>query len=131
MNIDKIWQSAVHLHKLPQFPASDNQLTQSKGTDIKVLGVGSITSIADYFLIASGNSANQVRSLADYVEEALAKEDIRPLRNEGYNTGDWVTLDYGDVLIHVFRRETRDFYDLERLWVDATDVDITPYLMQQ
>ncbi|MBR3779467.1 MAG: ribosome silencing factor [Clostridia bacterium] len=119
MNIDKIWQSAVHT------------LDEHKATDIKVLGVGSITSIADYFLIASGNSANQVRSLADYVEEALAKEDIRPLRNEGYNTGDWVTLDYGDVLIHVFRRETRDFYDLERLWVDATDVDITPYLMQQ
>ena len=96
-------------------------LDEHKAADIKVLSVGSITSIADYFVIASGNSANQVRSLADYVEEKLAREDIRPLRNEGYR----------DVLIHVFRRETRDFYDLERLWVDATDVDITPYMIQQ
>ena len=119
MNIDKIWQIAVHT------------LDEHKATDIKVLSVGSITSIADYFLIASGNSANQVRSLADYAEEALAKEGIHPLRTEGYHTGDWVTLDYGDVMIHVFRRETRDFYDLERLWVDATDVDITPYMIQQ
>lgn len=119
MNIDKIWQLAVHT------------LDEHKATDIKVLGVGSITSIADYFVIASGNSATQVRSLADYVEDALAKEDIHPLRNEGYHSGDWITLDYGDVLIHVFRRETRDFYDLERLWVDATNVDIAPYLIQQ
>lgn len=119
MNIDKIWQIAVRT------------LDEHKATDVRVLGVSSITSIADYFLIASGNSANQVRSLADYVEDALAKEDIHPLRNEGYHTGDWVTLDYGDVLIHVFRHETRDFYDLERLWVDATDVDVTPYLVQQ
>ena len=61
----------------------------------------------------------------------LAKQGKHPLRHEGYTTGEWITLDYGDVLIHVFRRETRDFYDLERLWVDATDVDITPYLIQQ
>lgn len=119
MNIDTIWQKAVHT------------LDEHKATDIKVLGVSNITSIADYFLLASGGSANQVRSLADYVEEALAKEGIRPLRNEGYNTGDWITLDYGDVLVHIFRRETRDFYDLERLWVDATEMDVTPYMMQQ
>lgn len=119
MNIDKIWQSAVHT------------LDEHKAMNIKVLGVSAITSIADYFVIADGNSANQVRSLADYVEDTLAKEDIRPLRNEGYQSGDWITLDYGDVLIHVFRREIRDFYDLERLWVDATDVDIDPYLIKQ
>lgn len=119
MTIDTIWQTAVHT------------LDEHKATDIKVLDVAAITSIADYFLIASGNSANQVRSLADYVEDALAKKNIRPLRNEGYNTGDWVTLDYGDVMIHVFRHETRDFYDLERLWVDAAEVDIAPYMIQQ
>ena len=119
MNIDKIWQNAVHT------------LDEHKATDIKVLSVGAITSIADYFVLASGGSANQVRSLADYVEDTLAKEGIHPLRHEGYTAGDWITLDYGDVLVHVFRRETRDFYDLERLWVDATDVDVTPYMIQQ
>lgn len=119
MTVDTIWQSAVHT------------LDKHKAEDIRVLEVSGITSIADYFLLASGGSANQVRSLADYVEEELAKIGKRPLRNEGYHSGEWITLDYGDVLIHVFRRETRDFYDLERLWVDAADVDITPYLIQQ
>ena len=119
MTIEQIWQRAVHT------------LDQHKAEDIRVLGVSRITSIADYFLLASGGSANQVRSLSDYVEEALAKEDKHPLRTEGYSAGDWITLDYGDVMVHIFRRETRDFYDLERLWVDATAVDISPYLYEQ
>ncbi len=119
MTIEQIWQSAVHT------------LDKHKAENIKVLDVVGITSIADYFLLASGGSANQVKSLADYVEEELAKAGKTPLRNEGYQAGDWVTLDYGDVLIHVFRRETRDFYDLERLWADATEVDIAPYMIQQ
>ena len=119
MTIDKIWQQAVCT------------LDKHKAEDISVLGVSHITSIADYFVIASGGSANQVRSLSDYVEEELSKQGKHPLRHEGYNTGDWITLDYGDILIHIFRRDTRDFYDLERLWVDATDVDIAPYMIQQ
>ena len=119
MTVDELWQLAVHT------------LDKHKAEDIRVLSVSHITSIADYLLIAGGGSANQVRSLADYVEEALAKEGKHPLRHEGYATGDWITLDYGDVLVHVFRRETRDFYDLERLWVDATPMDVTPYLIQQ
>ena len=64
-------------------------------------------------------------------EEALAKEGKHPLRTEGYTAGDWITLDYGDVMVHIFRRETRDFYDLERLWADAAAVDIGPYLYEQ
>ena len=119
MTIEEIWQTAVHT------------LDKHKAEDIRVLGVSGITSIADYFLLASGGSANQVKSLSDYVEEELAKMGKTPIRTEGYATGDWITLDYGDVLVHVFRRETRDFYDLERLWVDATEVDVTPYLIQQ
>ena len=119
MTIEQLWQSAVHT------------LDKHKAEEIKVLGVSDITSIADYFLLASGGSANQVKSLSDYVEEELAKAGKHPLRNEGYQTGDWVMLDYGDVMIHVFRRETRDFYDLERLWADATVVDATPYMIQQ
>ena len=119
MTVDTLWQTAVHT------------LDKHKAENIRVLGVSAITSIADYFLIASGGSANQVRSLSDYVEEALAKEDKHPLRTEGYTAGDWITLDYGDVMVHIFRRETRDFYDLERLWVDAASVDISPYLYEQ
>ena len=119
MTIEQLWQTAV------------NTLDKHKAEDIRVLDVSGITSIADYFLLASGGSANQVKSLSDYVEEQLAKEGKQPIRTEGYAAGSWITLDYGDVMIHVFRRETREFYDLERLWVDATDVDVNPYLIQQ
>ena len=119
MTVEQIWQTAV------------NTLDKHKAEDIRVLEVSEITSIADYFLLASGGSNNQVKSLSDYVEEQLVKEGKQPIRTEGYATGNWITLDYGDVLIHVFHRDTREFYDLERLWVDATNVDITPYLIQQ
>ncbi len=119
MTAEQIWQTAV------------TTLDKHKAEQITVLGVSAITAIADYFLLASGGSANQVRSLCDYVEKQLAQDGKVPLRTEGYATGDWITLDYGDVLVHIFRRETRAFYDLERLWVDAAATDITPYLIQQ
>jgi len=118
-NRNALWQAAVRC------------LDSHKATDIKALDVADITSIADWFLLASGGSANQVRSFCDYVEEALAKEGYRPLRTEGYQTGDWIMLDYGDVLIHLFRREVRQFYDLERLWADASAVDINEYIIQE
>lgn len=119
MTPEQLWQKAVYT------------LDKHKAEDIQVLDVSGITTIADYFLLASGGSANQVKSLSDYVEEELAKAGKQPLRNEGYASGDWIMLDYGDVLVHVFRRETREFYDLERLWADAKMMDISPYLIQQ
>ncbi len=106
-------------------------LDKHKGDGLLALRVEGLTSIADYFLLATGTSATNVRSLADYTEEALAQMGKRPLRSEGYHTGDWITLDYGDVLVHIFRRETREFYDLERLWADAERVDITPYMIAE
>ncbi len=115
MNAEQILQQAVL------------SLDKHKGEDLLALKVSGITSIADYFLLATGTSATNVRSLSDYVEEELAKLGKTPLRNEGYHAGDWITLDYGDVMVHIFRRETREFYDLERLWADAETVDITPY----
>ena len=114
-----LWQQAVR------------SLDKHKATNICVLDVAGITSIADHFVLASGGSANQVRSLSDYLEEELAKIGIHPKRMEGYNTGDWITLDYGDMLVHLFRREVREFYDLERLWVDAPAVNIDAYLIEE
>lgn len=115
MNAEQLLQQAVI------------SLDKHKGEDLLALKVAGVTSIADYFLLATGTSANNVRSLADYVEEELAKQGKHPLRNEGYRAGDWITLDYGNLMVHIFRRETREFYDLERLWTDAEAVDITPY----
>ncbi len=119
MNAEKILQQAVAV------------LDKHKGEDLAALNVSGLTSIADYFLLATGTSATNVRSLADYAEEELAKAGKRPLRSEGYRTGDWITMDYGDVLIHIFRRETREKYALEHLWADAERVDITPYMIQE
>ncbi len=114
----KLWQLAVQ------------SLDKHKATDIKVLEVTAVTSITDHFVLATGGSTTQLRSLSDYVEEELARQGRHPLRWEGYQTGDWITLDYGEVLVHLFRREIREFYDLERLWNDAAVVDITPYLIE-
>ncbi len=113
------WQLAVH------------SLDKHKAADIKALDVAAVTSIADCFILASGGSATQTRSLSDYVEKELAQQGRHPLRQEGYQAGDWITLDYGDVLVHIFRRETREFYDLERLWSDAAVLDITPYVIEE
>ena len=104
-------------------------LDKHKAEQQVALRVSDLTPIADYFLIATGNSSTQVRSLAEYLEEDLGQQGIHPLRSEGYTAGDWITLDYGDVLIHIFRREIRDFYGLERLWTDAETIDVTPYLV--
>ncbi len=106
-------------------------LDRHKGADLLALKLAGLSSIADYFLLATGTSATNVRSLSDYVEQELAKAGKRPLRSNGYQTGDWITLDYGDVMLHIFRRETREFYGLEHLWADAERVDITPWLFQE
>ncbi len=116
---DIIWQQAVL------------SLDKHKATDLRVLQVGGITALADYFVLATGGSATQVRSLSDYLERELGQEGLVPLRTDGYRGGDWITLDYGDVIVHLFRAETREFYSLERLWTDAADRDITPYLVKE
>ena len=117
--MNEVWQMAVH------------SLDKHKATDLQVLQVSHITAIADYFVLATGGSATQLRSLSDYMEEELGRQGKVPLRSDGYQAGDWITLDYGDVIVHLFRREIRQFDDLERLWIDAAAVDITPYLVQE
>ncbi len=106
-------------------------LDRHKAENILLLRVAALTAITDHFLLASGSSAAQVRSLADYLEEDLAKQGLVPRRSEGYAAGNWITLDYGDLLVHLFRREVRDFYDLEHLWSDAPREDITGWLLPE
>ena len=78
--------------------------------------------IADYFVIATGTSSTQVKSLSDYVETELKEQGIQPLHQEGYASSSWVLLDYGDVVVHIFTEQTRGFYDLERLWKDGAQL---------
>ncbi len=87
-----------------------------KGIDLKVLNISELTPIADYFVIVSGNSSTQVMAIADEVESKVLKEEEMEISKEGYRSGRWILLDLGDIIVHVFHKEERDFYDLERLW---------------
>ena len=93
-----------------------------KAGDLRVLHLGAVSDFTDYFLICTGTSERQVQAIADAVEERLRQQGARPLSAEGYPHGQWVLLDYGDLLVHVFTEERRGFYGLERLWSDAPDV---------
>ena len=103
-------------------------LDKHKAADITVLRVSEVSSLADYFIIAGGTSSTQVRALSDYVEFELGEQGVKPLRIEGYQTAQWTLLDYGSVVVHIFQENTRNFYDLERLWQDAEEVDILTFL---
>lgn len=92
------------------------------------LDLREIASFTDYFLIVSGANVRQVQAIADEVLERLKKEGTRAARVEGYNTAEWVLLDYGDFIFHVFEEKARQFYDLERLWRDAARVPLPPEL---
>ena len=96
-------------------------LDDKRAKDIVVLKVDEMTVITDYMVIATGRSVPQVKALADNVEEELAKRDVFPRRSEGYSEGRWCVLDYGDVMVHVFHEQDREYYQLERLWADGTN----------
>ncbi len=83
-----------------------------------------VTSFADYFVICSGANQRQIQAIADEVERALKANDERPNSVEGYTNAEWVLMDYGDMVVHVFTETARSYYDLDRLWRDATELPI-------
>lgn len=95
------------------------QLVLKKAEDVAALHVSHLTIVADYFILASGRSDVHVKSLCDEVEKFFTDKGIQRLRIEGYREGRWIVLDYGDILIHLFHKQEREFYGLERLWVDG------------
>lgn len=98
-------------------------IADKKGLDIEILEVGDLLAITEVFVIASGTSRTHVRAVSEGVEEALAEAvERKPLRREGTDQAEWVLLDYGDVVIHLFQPEQREYYGLERLWRDAPRV---------
>src|ERR1044071_1286562 len=98
---------------------------EKKAHDLVVLDLREVASFTDYFVIASGTNVRQVQAVADEVREQLHKQlSVKPARVEGYNTVEWVLLDYGDFIFHVFEEKSRRFYDLERLWRDAARVPV-------
>ncbi|SFK62607.1 ribosome-associated protein [Lachnospiraceae bacterium KH1T2] len=99
-------------------------LEDKKGEDVSVLDIRKVTVISDYFIIATGNNPSQVQAMADNVEEALGREGLEKKSTEGYEAANWILLDYGDFIIHIFDRDNRSFYDIERIWKDADKVEI-------
>ena len=99
-------------------------LSDKKGEDIKIIDIAGVSVLADYFLIANGNSDSQVNALVDNVEEQLHKAGYPLKQREGQASGKWVLLDFGDIIVHVFDKENRLFYDLERIWRDGKEVSV-------
>lgn len=99
-----------------------NALNDKKGEDIKVINISEVSSLGDYFIIANGNSNSQVLALVDHVEEEMQKAGYDLFQREGRSSGTWILLDFGDVVVHVFDKESRDFYNIERTWKDGKEV---------
>ncbi len=106
-------------------------LDSRKGINIKVLETGHLTTLADYFVLCSATSSTQIRALSDACEKAMKEQAGEvPHHVEGHRGGTWVLLDFSAVVVHIFNEEAREFYDLERLWSDATPVDISDILVE-
>ena len=93
-----------------------------KAIDLKVLELEAVSDVTSYFLICSGNTQRQVQAIAEAVKSSLKSSGVQPLHMEGYRHGQWVLLDYGDFVLHVFSAQSRKYYSLERLWADAPDI---------
>lgn len=98
-------------------------MEDKKAQDIKIINIEHVSSIADYFIIASGTNRNQVQAMADNVNEVLGRAGVEPKQMEGYQNANWILMDYRDVVIHIFDEENRLFYDLERIWRDGSLVE--------
>lgn len=98
---------------------------EKKAKDLKVLDLRGLSIMADYFVVCSGESTTQVRAIVDNVEQKMKEKGVRPLAIEGYRNSLWVLMDYGDVILHVFETEKREFYELEKLWIDAPRVELS------
>lgn len=99
-------------------------LEDKKAEDIHVIDISEVSVIADYFIIAGGSNRSQIQALCDNVEEKLGKAGNAVRQIEGYNTANWILMDFGDVIIHIFDKENRLLYDLERIWRDGKQIDV-------
>ena len=100
-------------------------LADKKGEDIRVIDIAGISVLADYFIIANGTNQNQLQAMRDAADEALYKAGVKVQQIEGNQSSTWILMDYGDIIIHIFSKEDRLFYDLERTWRDGKVVDVS------
>lgn len=100
-------------------------LEDKKAEDIRLIDISEVSVVADVFLIAGGNNPSQIQALCDNVEEKLGRAGFSVRQIEGYDTANWVLMDFGDIIVHIFDKENRLLYDLERLWRDGKEVDVS------
>lgn len=98
-------------------------LEDKKAEDIRIIDISRVSVLADYFIIANGSNRSQIQALSDNVEESLGRAGVPAKQIEGYDTANWVLLDFGDIIVHVFDKENRLFYDLERIWRDGKPIE--------
>ena len=103
-------------------------LDAKKGQDLRVIKIADVSTIANYFVLVTGSSSTQVKTLADETEQKLKQAGAVPRRTENHRGADWIVLDYIDVVVHIFYKETREFYDLERLWQDGEQINTDLFL---
>lgn len=101
-----------------------NALEDKKAEDIKVIDISEVSVIADYFIIAGGSNRSQIQALCDHVDENLGRAGYHLKQKEGYDSANWVLLDFGDIIVHIFDKENRLLYDLERIWRDGKPVEL-------
>ncbi len=99
-------------------------LDDKKAIDIKIIDISNISIMTDYFVVASASNINHVHALAEHVEDELKKVNLHFSHMEGFKNGNWILMDYGDVVIHIFDDASREFYDLEHIWKDGTEINI-------
>lgn len=100
-------------------------LEDKKAEDIKVIDISEVSVIADYFIIAGGSNRSQIQALSDNVAEKLGRAGIHVKQIEGYDTANWILMDFGDIIVHIFDKENRLLYDLERIWRDGKAVQVS------
>ena len=106
-------------------------IDKKKGRDIQVLDLSGLTTLTNYFVIATGGSNKNVQAICDFVEEEMQKIGAKMWTKEGYDNGEWILLNYDDVVVHIFQEEPREFYKLEHIWKDAPDIDISDLIEER
>lgn len=104
-----------------------NAMENRKAVNIKVLKIDKLTAVADYFVICNGTSVTQIKAIADEIEFKLEQNGVTVSHREGYSSGNWILLDYDHVVVHIFHPTARDYYNLEKLWADAEEIDIAQF----
>ena len=102
-------------------------LEEKKAEDIQIIHISEISAIADYFIIANGTNRSQIQALADSVEEKLGRAGVQFKQMEGYDTANWILMDFLDIVVHIFDKDNRAFYDLERIWRDGKQIPLSEF----